>query len=223
MNTRPAWGVLTLGALVAVGLLLSPIWLDQFSGYFAQEETEDIFPPAFYDLPREQQDWYTKLYTTDEQMAIDFVAASLTAPTTIEDENLPVTDPNPGAVVEFLSGNFITIDPIRLATGSASVYRLSNGRYIVRLQNLDAINGPDLHVLLTSVSTPTTDEMLAEQSQFLIDLGALKGDEGNQNYFIEEPTFNIDNYTQGSVVLYSTRYDVVFSFAPLTPTEAFGQ
>ena len=56
-------------------------------------------------------------------------------------------------------------------------------------------------------------------AQYQIDLGELKGNLGNQNYEITDPAFNVENYTSGSVVLYSARYQLVFSFAPLSAPE----
>ncbi|MEW6579925.1 MAG: DM13 domain-containing protein, partial [Chloroflexota bacterium] len=99
---------------------------------------------------------------------------------------------------------------------TASLYQLSDGRMVVRLQNLDALNGPDLHVLLSAYPRPATKEELKQVPQYEIDLGPLKGNQGNQNYIIENPAFNVENYSEGSVVLYSTRYELVFSFAPLS-------
>jgi hypothetical protein len=215
MNTRPAWGILFLGALIVIALFLSPIWLKQFSGYIEVKQQTAPFPDAFYQLPNEAQDMYTSLYATSRQMAIDLVAARLAVPVDVEDPNLPVLDPNPQAVQQLLIGNFTTLDPMRGASGTAILYRLSDGRTIVRLQNLDALNGPDMHVLLSAYPQPTTREELDQVKQYEIDLGPLKGNQGNQNYIITDPAFNLDNYTQGSVVLYSTRYDLVFSFAPL--------
>jgi hypothetical protein len=133
----------------------------------------------------------------------------------VEEPNLPAIDPNPNVVQLLLTGDFVTLDAMRGATGTASIYRLSDGRTIVRLETLDAINGPDMHVLLSAYPRPTTQEELDQVPQSQIDLGALKGNQGNQNYIIDDPAFNIDNYQEGSVVLYSTRYNLVFSFASL--------
>ncbi len=108
------------------------------------------------------------------------------------------------------------MDSIRNAEGTASIYSLSDGTTIVRLENLQSVNGPDVRVLLSAYPQPNTAEDLAEVAQFQLDLGPLKGNVGNQNYEITDPAFNIDNYLDGSVVLYSTRYDIIFSFAPLT-------
>lgn len=219
MNTRPAWGILFFGALIVIALLLSPLWLDQFEAYIQEDEVVAPFPDAFYDLPTQAQDEYLDLYSTSRQMAIDLVAARLEPPEEVEEPNLPAVDPNPQLVEELLTGNFVRLNAIRHAEGTASIYRLSDGRTIVRLENLDAIQGPELVVLLSAYPRPTTKEELDQAPQLEINLGPLKGNQGNQNYEIEEPTFNIENYMEGSVVLYDMRYELVFSFAPLSQPE----
>ncbi len=218
MNTRPAWGLLTFGALIVIVLMLSPLWLKQFSGYIEEQEEAAPFPEAFYLLSNQAQDVYMDLYqNSSEQMAIDLVAARLAEPVDVEEPNLPALDENPTQVQFLLTGNFNTLDPIRLAGGSASIYRLSDGRTIVRLESLNAVNGPEMRVLLSSHPRPATRADLDQVMQYEIDLGELKGNQGNQNYLITEPTFNIDHYTEGSVVLYSARYELIFSFASLAP------
>ncbi|MBI5961373.1 MAG: DM13 domain-containing protein [Chloroflexi bacterium] len=223
MNTRPAWGALLFGALIVIAIFFSPIWLEQFSGYIEEDEVQAPFPEAFYLLSNEAQDLYTDLYEGDtRQMAIDLVAARLSTPVDVQEANLPAIDPNPGQVQLLLTGAFITIDPLRGAIGTASIYRLSDGRDVLRVEDFDAINGPDLRVLLSAHPRPATKEELDQSPQYQVDLGALKGDQGNQNYLILDPSFNIDNYTGGSVVIYSARYDLVFSYASLTPASSPG-
>lgn len=220
MQTRPAWGLLIAGALIIVVLIFSPIWLKQFSDYIEEPVAEAPFPAAFYQLPNQAQDMYFDLYEkTSRQMAVDLVAARLATPVDVEEPNLPAIDPNPTQVVHLLMGGFVQIDALRGATGAASLYRLSDGRTIVRLEGLDAINGPDMRVFLSAYPRPVSKEEMDQVPQFQIDLGELKGNQGNQNYTISDPAFNVDNYQQGSVVLYSSRYNLVFSYAPLAPTE----
>ena len=220
MQTRPAWGVLMVGALIVIALILSPIWLDRFSSYIEKPVAAAPFPDAFYELANQTQDVYMDLYNnTSHQMAIDLVAARLADPVDIEEPNLPAIDPNPNFVQLLLTGDFVTLDAMRGATGTASLYRLSDGRTIVRLETLDAINGPDMHVLLSAYPRPSTQEELDQVPQYQIDLGELKGNQGNQNYVISDPAFNIDNYQEGSVVLYSARYSLIFSYAALAPPQ----
>lgn len=204
---------------MVIAVFLSPIWLKQFKGYIKPAEVKSPFPESFSTLSNEAQDLYTQLFQINRQMAIDMVAARLATPADVEEPNLPAIDPNPGQVQQLMTGMFATLDPMRGALGTASLYRLSDGRTIVRLENLDAINGPTLHVLLSAYPRPTTREELDQAKQFEIDLGALKGDQGNQNYIITDPAFNIDNYKTGSIVLYSAQYNLVFSYASLTPLQ----
>jgi hypothetical protein len=114
-----------------------------------------------------------------------------------------------------LKGSFAPLDPIRGASGTASLYRLSDGRLLLRLESLDAINGPELHVLLSAYPNPLVQADLDQAPQLQIDLGVLKGNQGDQNYFVENPAFNADNYVNGSVVLYSATYQIIFSYATL--------
>ncbi len=215
MNTRPAWGALFVGALVVAILFFSPLWLKEFSGYIEEEAEQAIFPEDFYLLSAEEQDLYNAMYDSDRQMAIDFVGARLAEGTSIEEPNLPAIDPSPGDVQLLLTGDFAPITPIRMASGTANIYRLSDGRRVLRLENLEAINGPELHVLLSAYANPTTQEHLDQVANLQIDLGPIKGNGGNQNYIIEDPAFNPENFANGSVVLYSMPYETIFSYASL--------
>lgn len=220
MNTRPSWGLLFLGALLVGALLLSPLWLPELSPYIEEPEEEAPFPDEFYALASEAQEIYSDMYETDRQMAVDFVAARLVTPEPLDEPNLPVIDPDPGAVTLLLTGSFVTLDPVRGALGTASLYRLSDGRRLLRLESFEAVGGPELHVLLSAYPNPTTQSDLDQTQQYQIDLGPLKSGAGSQNYIITDPAFNVENYTNGSVVIYSLPYETVFSYASLAPPPA---
>src|SRR5690606_36961669 len=215
MNTRPSWGLLFLGALVVAALLASRLWLPELSPYIEEPEEEALFPEAFYSFASEAQELYSTMYERDQQMAVDFVAARLTTPEPLDEPNLPLIDPDPANVTMLLSGSFVTLDPVRGALGTASLYRLSDGRRLLRLENFEAVGGPELHVLLSAYPNPATKADLDQIPQYQIDLGPLKSGAGSQNYIITEPAFNIESYTSGSVVIYSLPYETVFSYASL--------
>ncbi|MEL7675147.1 MAG: DM13 domain-containing protein, partial [Chloroflexota bacterium] len=217
MNTRPAWGLLLLGALVVAALFLSPLWLRELSPYIEEPVEEAPFPDEFFSLANEAQEIYSEMYDRDRQMAVDFVAARLVTPEPLDEPNLPLIDPNPSGVTMLLSGSFVTLDPVRGALGTASLYRLSDGRRLLRLESFEAVGGPELHVLLSAYPNPTTKSDLDQVARLQLDLGPLKSGAGSQNYIITDPAFNVENYTNGSVVIYSLPYETVFSYASLTP------
>ena len=63
------------------------------------------------------------------------------------------------------------------ATGAASLYRLAAGTAFVRLEDIDVQSGPDYFVFLV----PGTDRRTPGTG---VDLGALKGNQGTQNYAV---------------------------------------
>jgi hypothetical protein len=112
--------------------------------------------------------------------------------------------------VIILGGEFTIVDDLHRATGTASVYRMGDNNRVLRLDPFEAINGPDLHVLLSQNVEPRTSADVLLPSY--VDLGKLKAAEGAQNYDIPI-AINLDLYK--SVVIYSTSLSLVFSTAPL--------
>ena len=79
---------------------------------------------------------------------------------------------------------------------------------IVRLQDLDVDNGPDLRVLLSKNPSVRSSGDLGEY----VELGKLKGNKGNHNYSIPSD-INAEDYN--SVVIYCKPFKVVFNSANL--------
>jgi Electron transfer DM13 len=77
------------------------------------------------------------------------------------------------------SGGFRSLE--HATTGKAIVLRRPGGSLILRLERLSTSNGPDLRVYLSCV--PASGQSHAYRTGF-IDLGALKGNRGSQNYAI---------------------------------------
>ena len=112
------------------------------------------------------------------------------------------------------SGNFENADDFHKGSGTASIYRSPNGSYLLRLENLNVTNGPDLHVILTPHVSP--DRRSKVKSDGYVDLGKLKGNKGDQNYPIPG---NVDVAAQRSVVIYCEPFAVVLSVAVLQDRE----
>jgi hypothetical protein len=94
-------------------------------------------------------------------------------------------------------------------SGRAKVLRLGDGRRFLRFENLSTSNGPDLRVYLSEV--PASDDWYAYGERF-VDLGALEGNLGNQNYLIPE---DVDLSRYKSAVIWCRRFAVGFGVAPL--------
>ena len=112
------------------------------------------------------------------------------------------------SVVKVRSGSFRDADSFHKGSGTATVYRGADGQNVLRLEDFRVTNGPDLRVLLV----PNPDPQGRDDVAGYIELGKLKGNMGNQNYFLPESE---DGSGFGSVVIYCRPFHVVFSVATL--------
>ena len=112
------------------------------------------------------------------------------------------------SVVKLRAGNFRDADNFHKGSGTATIYRSSDGKNLLRLEDFRVTNGPDLRVLLV----PNQDPQGRDDVEGYIELDKLKGNMGNQNYFLPEGE---DGSGYGSVVIYCKPFQVVFSVATL--------
>lgn len=138
-------------------------------------------------------------------MALDIQATAAVMP----DKEMEDSMPDESAPLLLLQGIFQDADNFHQGSGKATIFQLADGSRFLRLQDFSVTNGPDLHVILATGGSPTGRNDLGEH----IDLGALKGNLGNQNYEIGAEV-NLDLYH--SVVIYCVPFHVVFSIAPLS-------
>ena len=94
--------------------------------------------------------------------------------------------------------------------GLATIYRLSDGGRVLRLTEFATSNGPDVRVYLVAAGD-AQDEVAAKQAG-VVDLGALKGNIGDQNYDV--PT-DLDLTKYRAVSIWCRRFSVNFGAAPL--------
>ncbi|MGH9703409.1 MAG: DM13 domain-containing protein, partial [Candidatus Acidiferrales bacterium] len=94
--------------------------------------------------------------------------------------------------------------------GTASIYQGDGGKKILRLTNFKTSNGPDVHVYLVAAPDATDSDMVKKAG--FIDLGSIKGNEGNQNYNIPEDA-NLS--THRAVTIWCARFNVNFGTAPI--------
>lgn len=96
-------------------------------------------------------------------------------------------------------------------SGRATVYQEADGKLVLRLTNFKTSNGPDVHVILVATKDADNANFLKSNAE-KIELGKLKGNEGDQNYEIPAGT---DLSRFSAVSIYCERFDANFGMAPL--------
>ena len=117
---------------------------------------------------------------------------------------------DPPAPVGLKQGEFTDADRFHQGSGQATIYRLPDGAHVLRLENLDVTNGPDLRVILSP--SPNPESSADVKAQGYVELDKLKGNRGNQNYPIPA---GFDVGPIQSVVIYCKPFKVIFSIASL--------
>jgi hypothetical protein len=109
------------------------------------------------------------------------------------------------------SGTFVSQE--HETKGTVQILDVGNGRRVLRLENLNTSNGPDLHVWLTdaAVSSGVAGWKVFDDGKYVA-LGKLKGNKGSQNYDIP-PDVKLDAYR--SVSIWCDRFNVSFGAAVL--------
>ena len=116
----------------------------------------------------------------------------------------------PPPPVALASGSFRDADSFHRGSGTATIYWLPDDSYLLRLEDFEVTNGPDLRVLLAEAGDPMSRDEL--QAGGYTHLAKLKGNKGSQNYEIPAD-INLDE--QNSVIIYCMPFHVIFSVAPL--------
>ncbi|WP_019874672.1 DM13 domain-containing protein [Sporichthya polymorpha] len=123
--------------------------------------------------------------------------------------------PKPGpAWVELYRGELLSHE--HSTTGTVRVIRLADGSRVLRLENLDTSNGPDLKVVLSDA--PVIEgrggwHVFDDNAHRKI--GNLKGNKGSQNYRIPA---DVDLVQLRSVSIWCDRFNVSFGAAALMST-----
>ena len=101
------------------------------------------------------------------------------------------------------SGAFVSLD--HPTAGNAYLVVQPDGSRLLRIEDLDTDNGPDLRVVLNTAAAGSGDY------GDLLELGRLKGNIGSQNYEIPA---DLDLATIQSVVIWCERFSAPFGEAP---------
>ena len=124
----------------------------------------------------------------------------------LNDETPLINDEiNNGSLKGDVSSEIVAIGDFKLSAhevkGSALVIDSSQGK-ILRFENFETINGPDLRIYLSSDLG----------NEDFIDLGEIKATKGNVNYDIPE---GVDLEKYNKVLVWCVSFKVLFSYAEL--------
>jgi len=101
---------------------------------------------------------------------------------------------------------------VHATSGRATVYQEADGKLVLRLTNFKTSNGPDVHVILVATKDAMDDANFLKDNTDKVELGKLKGNEGDQNYEIPAGT---DLTKFRTVSIYCERFNANFGAAPL--------
>jgi hypothetical protein len=120
----------------------------------------------------------------------------------------------PAQLAELGRGRFESLE--HGTTGIAIVYRSSDGERVLRLDELDTSNGPDLRVILASA--PVSGDAGVWGDDY-VEVARLKGNVGSQNYVLPD---DVDLARYGRVVIWCDRFDVGFGVADVASAAGAG-
>ncbi|WP_099020600.1 DM13 domain-containing protein [Mycolicibacterium palauense] len=139
---------------------------------------------------------------------------------TTVDEPLPASVAGPSAADPGLQGPVVLsqgefVGQEHDTSGTAQLLRLPDDSMLVRIDDLDTSDGPELKVWLTDAPvTPGTGRAGVFDDGRWVDLGALKGNRGSANYPVPAGT---DVTGLDSVSIWCDRFNVSFGAAELVP------
>lgn len=105
-------------------------------------------------------------------------------------------------------GSFKSLD--HAGSGTALAIRLADGKRVIRFEDLNVENGPDLFVYLSTAPSNTPNEN--NFADDFVNLGRLKGNMGNQNYTLAA---SVDLARYKTVVIWCRRFTSAFAAADL--------
>jgi hypothetical protein len=220
MNVRFRFTILLIGTLLVVATYTFPLW----SPLLEVTTVEEYFPglpaeaqPTFAAFSPTQQGIYLAMQATYPAMAEGLVLAAMGTDRPVPTEQQAV--PTMEAPLIVGSGQFGRVDETRWAEGRFTIYQQPDNNRVLRIEDFRSARAPDLRVILWATAFPDEESEIVEMLTNVlplgaldIDLGALQGNIGSQNYTIP-PQVNLNLYN--SVVIYCQRYQVIFSVAPI--------
>jgi hypothetical protein len=193
---RRRWAIAGVVLAVLAGLTIFVFAYFEPHKLFIDDKVNEPFPVAVGS---------TTTAPTTAATEVSVTAAASTAPATVPPTTPEATAP-PRPVAQ-ATGMFVSLD--HGTSGSAAVYVVEDGRRVLRIEDLDTSNGPDVYVYLSA------NPAAGPEGQFddaYVNLGGLKGNIGDQNYEIPA---DVDVTQYLSVVIWCDRFNSAFGAADL--------
>ncbi len=201
--------LLTLVGLIAVAVWTFPAW----RGTLRQRGENDAFPGLeidlqddFLALPRAKREALLDLHASSPEMALEMVLVN------IADDELAPLDESAEAVKEaraLVSGEFQELNALHWGAGRATIYELPDSRRILRFEDFVSAPGSKVRVYLARDPQPLSALQLEGSS---LDLGRLKGNVGDQNYFLPD---DHDLSVYQSAVVFCVQFNTTITVARL--------
>ena len=99
---------------------------------------------------------------------------------------------------------------VRSTSGGAAIYEGADGKRILRLTNFKTSSGPDVHVFLIAAEDWNANSLKKNIER--VELGKLKGNQGDQDYNIPSGT---DLSKFRTVAIHCKLFNATFGAAPL--------
>jgi len=153
-----------------------------------------------YDIPAETDlSKYKNVTIWCARFGVNFGQAAL---------DLPASMP-----VKVAEGNFRGV--AHETKGVASIYKLPDGKQILRFSGFETSNGPDVQVYLVAAPDAKDNETVTQAG--FIRVAELKGNMGDQNYDLPA---NVDLNKYRAVTIWCRRFGVNFATAPLASEQS---
>lgn len=150
--------------------------------------------------------WLSLSYFEVQKLFIDeHVNEALPENITPTSPTSEATAPQPQIIAE---GELVRVDAIHYGKGTVQILKTSSGENIVRFNDVEIGNGPDLFVYVSDSTEPTNE--IASLGNYT-NLGKLKGNIGSQNYVL--PSSAELGFEPHSIIVWCKRFEVLFTYA----------
>jgi len=135
-----------------------------------------------------------------------------TTDTAADASDPPATPPPPAGPVDLASGSFVSHE--HETSGTVRVIEHPDGTRQLAIENLETTNGPDVHVWLSAGPVVEgVDGWFTAGGHPYVDLGLIKGNQGNQLYDVPA---DVDLAAYPTVDLWCVQFSVSFGAAALS-------